>query len=426
MRTKLTRISKLSADNPEQKFAQLMHHFTLGNLESWYQMLNKKAAVGIDGITKEMYSENLQENLENLYHRMKTMSYVPGPARQTLIPKDGNPGVSRPLGIGNFEDKIVQKGVQKVIESIYEPLFLKSSFGFRPNLSCHDAIRALRSYLYSNPVRVVIDLDISNYFGTIDHGQLMELLSGKIKDKRFLRYIRRMFKAGILSEGELTVSDEGVPQGSVCSPVLANIYAHYVLDEWFEGTVKRYCRGKVELFRYADDAIICCEKPKDAERIKTAVIKRLAKYNLKLNSEKTKLVKFNVLERENRGSFDFLGFTFYLGRIRSGATVPKLKSSGKNLRAKLTKVNQWCKHNRNKAPLRELWKTFCSKLKGHIQYYSVSFNYRAVHKFVMRSQRIFLKWLNRRSQKKSMTINQFEQFKQRFLPPAIKICHALF
>ncbi|KAA3596157.1 MAG: hypothetical protein D8M57_18380 [Candidatus Scalindua sp. AMX11] len=172
--------------------------------------------------------------------------------------------------------------------------------------------------------------------------------------------------------------------------------------------------------------IICCEKPKDAERIKTAVIKRLAKYNLKLNSEKTKLVKFNVLERGIRGSFDFLGFTFYLGRTRSGATVPKLKSSGKKLRAKLTKVNQWCKHNRSKAPLRELWKTFCSKLKGHIQYYSVSFNYRAVHKFVMRSQRIFLKWLNRRSQKKSMTIKQFEKFKQRFLPPAIKICHALF
>ncbi len=185
MKTKLTRISKLSADNPEQEFEQLMHHFTLGNLESWYQMLNRKAAVGIDGITEEIYGENLQENLENLYHRMKAMSYVPGPARRTLIPKEGNPRVSRPLGIGNFEDKIVQKGVQKVLDSIYEPLFIKSSFGFRPNLSCHDAIKALRSYLYSNPVRVVIDLDISNYFGTIDHGHLMEMLSGKIKDFYF-------------------------------------------------------------------------------------------------------------------------------------------------------------------------------------------------------------------------------------------------
>jgi group II intron reverse transcriptase/maturase len=426
MRTKLARISKLSADYPEMVFEQLMHHFNMGNLESWYQLLNRKAAVGIDGITKENYGENLQENLENLHHRMKTMSYVPGPARQTLIPKEGKSGVSRPLGIGNFEDKIVQKGVQKVLESIYEPLFLKSSFGFRPNRSCHDAIKALRSYLYSNPVRVVIDLDISNYFGTIDHGYLMEILSGKIRDKRFLRYIRRMFKAGILSEGELIVSDEGVPQGSVCSPVLANIYAHYVLDEWFDGTVKRYCGGKVEIFRYADDAVICCEKLKDAERIKAALIKRFAKYNLKLNSEKTKLVKYNVFERENRTSFDFLGFTFYLGSSRSGATVPKLKSSGKKLRVKLTRVNLWCKLNRSKIPLRELWKKFCSKLRGHIQYYSVSFNYRAVHKFVRRSQRIFFKWLNRRSQKKSMTINQFEMFKQRFPPPAIKICHELF
>ena len=389
-------------------------------------MLKRKAAVGIDGITKETYGENLQGNLESLVQKMKSMSYLPGPVRQTLIPKEGKSGFTRPLGIGKLVDKIVQKGVQKVLEAIYEPLFLRCSFGFRTNLSCHNAIKALRNYLCKNPVRVIIDLDLSNYFGTIDHGLLLEILSDKIKDKRFLRYIRRMLKAGILSEGELRVSDEGVPQGSVCSPILANIYAHHVLDEWFEGTVKRYCRGKVELFRYADDAVICCEKAKDAERIKIALIKRLTKYKLKLNEDKTKLLNFNVFERSNKASFDFLGFTFYLGSNRRGRTVPKLKSCGKKLRVKLTKVNLWCKHNRSKAPLRELWKNFCSKLRGHIQYYSVSYNYRAVHNFVKRSLNIFLKWLNRRSQKKSMNYDQFEQYRRRFPPPPIKICHALF
>lgn len=407
-------------------FNQLMHHFNKGNLENWYQLLNRKAAVGIDGVTKEKYGENLQENLERLVRKMKSMSYLPGPVRQTLIPKEGKSGSTRPLGIGNFEDKIVQKGSQKVLEAIYDSLFLGCSYGFRANLGCHDAIKALRDYLCKNPVRMVIDLDLSNYFGTIDHELLMEILSDKIKDKRFLRYLRRMLKAGILSEGELKVSDEGVPQGSVCSPILANIYAHHVLDEWFEGTVKRYCKGKVELFRYADDVVICCENAKDAERINAALIKRLAKYKLKVNEEKTRLLNFNVFERANKTTFDFLGFTFYLGLTRRGKTIPKLKSSGKKIRAKLTKVKLWCKQNRSKSPLQELWRKFCSKLRGHIQYYSVSYNYRAVHNFVKRALNIFLKWLNRRSQKKSMNYDQFEGFMQRFPPPPVKICHALF
>ena len=212
MGTKFTRISELSANNPEMVFNQLMHHFNKENLLDWYQLLNGNAAVGIDGVTKEQYGENLEENIDNLLRKLKSMSYVPGPARQTLIPKEGKAGKTRPLGIGNFEDKIVQKGVQKILESIYEPLFCDSSYGFRPGLSCHDALKALRKHLNSRHVRVVIDLDMSNYFGTIDHELLMELLFNKIQDKRLLRYIRRMLKAGILSEGELRVNDEGVPQ----------------------------------------------------------------------------------------------------------------------------------------------------------------------------------------------------------------------
>jgi len=297
-------------------FNQLMHHFNKENLLSWYHSLKGNAAVGIDGMTKEKYGENLDENLEALLKKLKSMSYIPGPGRQTLIPKEGSGGGTRPLGIGNFEDKIVQKGVQKILEAIYEPLFWNSSYGFRPKLGCHDALKALRKHLYSNSVRMVIDLDLSNYFGTIDHELLMEQLSKKIQDKRLLRYIRRMLKAGILSDGELTVSDEGVPQGSVCSPILANIYAHYTLDEWVNVMVKGHCKGNVEIFRYADDAVICCEKAKDAEGIRVTLPKRLAKYKLKLNEDKTKIIKFNRFEKENSRSFDFLGFTFYLGDQR--------------------------------------------------------------------------------------------------------------
>ena len=429
MKTKFAIISRLSADNPEVVFEQLMHHFNKENLLSWYQSLKGKAAVGIDGMTKEKYGENLEENLDSLLKKLKTMSYVPGPVKQILIPKEGGDGATRPLGIGNFEDKIVQKGVQKILEAIYEPLFWNSSYGFRPKRGCHDAVKALRAQLYSQSVRKIIDLDLSNYFGTIDHELLMEQLSGKIQDKRFLRYIRRMFKAGVLSDGELTVSDEGVPQGSICSPILANIYAHYAryaLDDWFNRVVKNHCKGNVEIIRYADDAVICCEYAKDADRIRAVLPKRLSKFKLKLNKDKTKIIVFNRFEKENSKSFDFLGFTFYLGSTKHGMIVPKLKSCGKKLRSKLTKVNLWCKENRNTKPLRELWKSLCRKLSGHAQYYGVSFNYKAVQGFIFKSVKIFFKWINRRSQRKSMNIDQFRLFLSKFPPPKPKICHRLF
>jgi len=426
METKFAIISRLSADNPEMVFNQLMHHFNKENLLDWYWSLKGKAAVGIDGMTKEKYGENLEENLDTLLKKLKTMSYIPGPVKQILIPKEGRNGATRPLGIGNFEDKIVQKGVQKILESIYEPLFWNNSYGFRPKLGCHDAIKALRGHLYSQSVRNVIDLDLSNYFGTIDHDLLMAQLSNKIKDKRFLRYIRRMFKAGVLSNGELTVSDEGVPQGSICSPILANIYAHYALDDWFNRTVKINCRGRVEIFRYADDAVICCENAKDAERIRVALPKRLSKFKLKLNKDKTKTLVFNRFEKENSQSFDFLGFTFYLGLTKGGMVVPKLKSSGKKLRSKLSRVNEWCKENRNTVPLPELWGSFCRKLAGHVQYYGISFNHKTVQGFILKSVKMFFKWINRRSQRKSMTFEKFALFMLRFPPPKAKIYHRLF
>ena len=225
--TKLNRIAWLSSRDKKKVFNNLMHLFNKESLRSCFNELDGGKAVGIDGVNKAHYEAELDANLDNLVERMKRMGYRPGPVRQTLIPKEGKPGATRPLGIGNFEDKIVQKMMQKVLESIYEPLFYECSYGFRPGMGCHDAIKALHQHLYKYETQTIIDVDLANYFGTINHKILENVLREKIEDEKFIRYLIRMFKAGVLAEGELTVSEEGVPQGSSCSPVLANIFAHY-------------------------------------------------------------------------------------------------------------------------------------------------------------------------------------------------------
>jgi len=427
--TELTRIAWLSSQNRQQEFHSLMHHFNVKGLRHCYEQLDGKKAVGTDGIDKDRYGENLIGNLEDLVGRMKRMGYRPRAVRQVLISKDEQPGAKRPLGISNFEDKIVQKRMQQLLESIYDPIFLDSSFGFRPGRGCHDAIKALNQYLFHNEVETVIDVDLKNFFGTIDHELLTEILREKIKDTKLIRYIIRMFKAGILSDGELTVNDEGVQQGSCCSPILANIFAHHVIDKWFEETVKQHVTGPVEMFCYADDLVICCRHEQDAQRIKKALGNRLAKYKLQLNEDKSKRVRFSKRQYrrgERQETFDFLGFTFYLSKTRSGATVPKLKTSGKRFRSKLKKLSQWARSNRNKYTLEELCRRYSAKLRGHIQYYGMSFNARWLNKFLERATRIMFKWLNRRSQRKSFCWDKFKRYVEMHPLPRVRIHHRLF
>lgn len=425
--TKLKRVTERSQSSPEEVFNNLMHLFKKDALRWCFQELDGRKALGVDRLSKDEYEEKLEENLESLWQRLRQMAYRPGTIRQVLIPKEGKPGESRPLGISNIEDKIVQKMMQKVLESIYEPLFKECSHGFRPNKGCHTAIKALEDCLYYNETEAVIDVDISNFFGSISHEKLLEMLRNKISDQNFIRHVARMFKAGILADGELIISDEGVPQGSICSPVLANIFAHYVIDKWFEEEIKT--RYAVRMLRYADDIVIVCLRKQEAEKVIVALEERLGQCGLKLNREKTKLVNFSKREARKgiqQEGFDFLGFTFYLGRSRAGRVMPKLKTNGKRMRAKLKKVNDWARGIRSRVELKDMWKICCSKLRGHIRYYGVSYNSKQVERFRHEVKRIMFKWINRRSQRVSMTWAEFELFEACNPLPEAKVYVRLF
>lgn len=428
-RTELSEIAWLSAQDPNREFHSLIHHFNVESLRGCFNRLDGKKAIGVDRVSKDEYGRNLRVNLEEMVTRMKRMAYRPQPVREVLIPKDGKSGATRPLGISAFEDKLVQKRMQEILESIYEPLFLDCSYGFRPKRGCHDAIKALRTYLNEEEVETIIDVDLSNFFGSIDHQMMLDTLRMKIKDKKFLRYVSRLLKAGVLSKGELRMNEEGTVQGSCTSPVLANIVAHYVIDTWLEATVAPLMNGPIRAFRYADDLVICFRYQKDANRVKEVLGKRLEKYKLKLNEDKTKIVSFSKRAMQQgikQDVFNFLGFTFYLGRTKRGIVIPKLKTEGKRFRSKLKKVNDWAKKMRNKAPLKIIWKAFCRKLQGHVQYYGISFNSTHVSSFLYRAVLILFKWLNRRSQRKSFNWESFELFMKRYPVPEVKVYHKLF
>lgn len=399
-----------------------MHHYTVDNLRACFQALEGNKAPGIDGVTKAMYGQHLEDNLQALHTKLHQMSYRPRPVRRVEIPKED--GTTRPLGISCTEDTIVQELTKRILEAIYEPVFLDTSYGFRPGRSCHDALRRLNQEVMSAPVNWILDMDLAKFFDTIPHQALVDVLAMRIADQTFLRLITRMLKAGIHVLEEVVYEETGSPQGSIVSPVLANAFLDTVLDQWFATTVQQHCRGYCMLLRYADDALALFEREDDAQRFLRVLPLRLAKYGWRLNTQKTLLLACGkrhawqaFREKKRLPTFDFLGFTHYWGRSRTGKARLKRKTSKKRVRRALRAMNDWLRQERNARPLPDLWRAMGQKMRGHFNYFGVTDNSRALARFARTVQRLVFKWLNRRSQRRSFTWERFCRYMQRFPLP---------
>ena len=414
--TKLSRIAQISKDKPKEVFTSVYHLLNEEMLMLCHKELNGKKATGLDGITKEEYEENLEENIKSLATELQNMSYVPSPAKRVYIPKAN--GKMRGLAIANYEDKIVQLGMKKIIEAIYEPKFLECMYGFRPHKGCHDALKSISRNIENGKVSYVVDADIKGFFDHVDHKWLIKCVEQHIKDPRIIRKIKRFLKAGIVEKTIKIETKEGTPQGSILSPVLANIYMHYVLSLWFEKKIKPNFKGESYITIYADDCAYCFQYKNEAELfINELLPKRLRKFGLELAKDKTKLISFGrfAKERSKNGkveTFDFLGFTLYCGLSKRGQFRVKRKTAKKKFNAKVKEMKIWIKDHRY-LKVTEMIKQINIKLRGHYQYYGITDNAYSLSLFKRCVNKLLWKWLNRRSERRSYTKDEFtEMIKQ--------------
>ena len=375
-------------------------------------------AKGVDGVGKAEYGENLEENIENLLERMKRFSYRPLPVRRTYIPKAN--GKMRPLGIPSYEDRLVQGVMADILDAVYEERFLNCSYGFRAGRSAHDVVRVIQNAGFRESVNYVLEADIKGFFDNVDHEWLIKFLEHDIADRNFIRYIKRFLIAGVMEGTELQDSDKGTPQGGLISPVLANVYLHYVLDLWFEKAVKPKLRGYSCYVRYADDFLILFENKDEAERVLEAIRVRMEKFSLELAEEKTKILPFGRL-KGTRESFDFLGFTFSNGKTRTGRYRVQVSTSKKKLKAKRQAVKEWLRERMHK-PLSETMRLLNLKLQGHCNYYAVNGNLRAVQSFYWYTARCLLTALRHRSQRGRCTWEKLKRIWRYYIsPPRVKV-----
>jgi RNA-directed DNA polymerase len=412
MGTKLEEIAKVAKERPKEVFTSLAHLINEESIIVSHKEMEKGKAAGVDSITKEEYAENLEQNVLGLISRMKKHSYKPQPARRTYIDKPGT-DKKRPLGIPAYEDKLVQSALAKILNAIFEQEFLNCSFGFRPKRGCHDALRALDKILKKRPVNYIVDADIRGFFEHVDHKWLMKFVEHRIKDPNIIRLITRFLKAGVMEVGMKHDTPEGTPQGGVISPILANIYLHYVLDLWFEKRVRRQFSGTAFMVRYADDSVFCFEKKEEAEEFYEMLIERLGEFNLEVAKEKTKIVDFGKDDDDGSGTFDFLGFTHYRGKSRNGKLRVKRKTSRKKFKVSLVKCKEWIKLNRHMAK-NLLMKKLNQKLSGNFRYYGISDNWQMLSKFRNEVKKVLFKYLNRRSQKRSYNSDKFKLFLEKY------------
>jgi group II intron reverse transcriptase/maturase len=405
--TKLERIAKLAKQMRGAVLTSLSHHIDVEWLHEAYRRTRKDGAVGVDGQTAAEYANNLEENLRALLDRAKAGDhYRAPPVRRVHIPK-GDGRKTRPIGIPTFEDKVLQRAVAMALEAVYEQDFLDCSYGFRPGRSAHDALKAVWEATMSMAGGWVLEADIESFFDSVDRGKLQEVLRQRVRDGVLTRLVGKWLNAGVMEEGRLWHPESGTPQGGVISPLLANIYLHEVLDEWFERDVRPRLSGRAVLLRYADDFVIIFAREEDARRVMDVLPKRFDKYGLKLHPEKTRLVPFRKPEDSRsssgsgsvgEGTFDLLGFTHYWGRSLKGNWVVKRKTACARLTRALRRIRLWCRVNRH-APLVNQHRTLVRKVKGHYGYYGITGNGRALSNFARSVERAWKKWLGRRNNK---------------------------
>jgi RNA-directed DNA polymerase len=414
--TDLTRIGERARKEPGLVFTSLYHHICdVDNLRASYEALDAKKATGVDGVTKEEYGKNLEENLRDLSERLKRMGYRPQPKRRSYVPKPGSEK-GRPLGISCLEDKIVEEAAKRTLEPIYEAVFEDSSYGYRPERSPHQCLDALGRTIQQKKVNHVVEADIKAFFDKVNHEWMVKFLRHRIGDERVIRLIIRMLKSGIMEDGLVHASEEGTPQGSILSPLLSNIYLHYVLDLWFSRRVSRQSRGEAYYFRFADDFLACFQHKADAESFRKRLGDRLEGFGLKLAEEKTHCIEFGRFAREDaqkRGGkpkdFTFLGFTHYCGKTKEGYFKVKRRTSRKKLGQGLREFTEWTRRVRHVLKKGQMLRQARMKVVGHLSYYAITDNLERCSYYVYRATRLLFKWLNRKSQRKAYTWKQFKQ-----------------
>ncbi len=402
-------INKAAQARPRERFTSLVHHFNEANLRRAFQELAGSRAPGIDRVTKDQYRKDLDGNIKALDHKLREGSYRPRPSRQVLIPKPQ--GGTRPLAVGCLEDKIVQTLVARILEAVFEPVFSRHSYGFRHGKAAHHAVGRLYETIQGRKDScVVVEMDIEKFFDSVDHEWLMEKLATRIVDPSFLKLIRTLLRADVLkATGELSTNELGTPQGSPVSPVLANIYLHFLLDQWFNENFRTSGR----MIRYADDAVFVFDDLAAAEKFRAALTERLAEGKLRLNLDKSSIVPFS--RRKPQGTVAFLGFELYWGRDAAKRRFLKLKTQPKRLSRSVSAFTDWIKAIRNRTKLDRIWRLASAKLLGHFNYFGVHSNSSKLDHFYHLCVGAMFKWLNRRSQKRSFTWERFEK-RLRFSP----------
>ena len=416
MGTDLTRIGEKARKEPDLVFTSLYHHiYDVDNLRACYDMLEANKATGVDGVTKKEYGKNLEENLRDLSGRLRRMGYRPGPKRRSYVPKAGS-GKGRPLGISNLEDKIVEQATKRTLEQIFEDVFCDSSYGYRPRCSQHKCLEALGRTMQQKKVNHVVEADVKSFFDKVNHEWMVKFLRHRIGDERVIRLIIRMLKSGIMEDGLVKATEEGTPQGSILSPLLSNIYLHYVLDLWFSRRVSSQSRGEVYYFRFADDFLACFQYRSDAENFQKRLEDRLEGFGLELAKEKTHCIEFGRFAREDankRGEkpkeFTFLGFTHYCGKTKEGHFKVKRRTSRKKLGQSLRKFTDWAKKARHVLKKGEMLRQARTRVIGHLSYYAITDNSARCSYYAYRTKHILFKWLNRKSQRKAYTWESFTQ-----------------